>query len=82
MGVDDEEEGLCSELHPCVKFYWERYLPCRFHTKNVVLISLMFLCFALVSWTITATVEDPNEAAKANATQIFWVLDDTQVRDG
>ncbi len=37
---DDDEKGI--------KYYWEKYLPCRLHRKNIVLITLTIFCFALV----------------------------------
>ena len=71
MGGDDDERGI--------KYYWEKYLPCRLHRKNVVLIILTICCFGLVTWTLVATVEAPNAGAKSNMTVIHWLLDDSLV---
>ena len=54
-----------------IKFYWEKYCPCRLHRKNVVLMTLTIACFALVTWTLIATSgepEDDEDEEKANAT--------------
>ncbi len=51
MGDSGEERGI--------KYYWEKYLPCRLHRKNVVLIILTFLCVVLVWWTVVASIEPP-----------------------
>ncbi len=71
MGEDDNH-GL--------KYYWEKYLPCRMHRKNVVLICLTICCFALVTWTIVATIENPDAPKNANGTvEVPFVVDDSKV---
>jgi len=52
-----------------LKYYWEKYCPCRLTRKNVVLITLTILCFALVTWTVVATIEDPNKKLEGNGTK-------------
>lgn len=53
-----------------IKTYWERYLPCRLHKKNIVLMGITVACFGLVIWTVVVTVEAPERPQPSNFTDI------------
>jgi len=53
-----------------LKYYWEKYCPCRLNRKNLVLITLTLMCFALVTWTVVVTIEDPNKIDNGNGTKV------------
>ncbi len=68
MNDDDDDHSF--------RYYWEKYCPCRLHRKNIVLITLTILCFALVTWTVAATINPPNQKNASNVTYV--VIDDSK----
>lgn len=59
-----------------VRRVWERFCPCRLNKKNSVLMVLTVLCFALVTWTVVATIHPPKGKAPSN--QTYVIIDDSR----
>ena len=55
---------------------WETYCPCRWMKKNIVLMCLTFCCFALVTWTVVATIKPPKLGPSNNVTYVM--IDDSK----
>ena len=67
--MSDDDEG-------CFTHYWSVLCPCRLMRKNIVMMSLTIICFALVTWTIIVTMDGPAGAAVSNVTHVL--VDDSK----
>ena len=67
--MSDDDEG-------CFTHYWSEFCPCRLMRKNIVMMSLTIICFALVTWTIIVTMDGPAGAAVSNVTHVL--VDDSK----
>ena len=55
---------------------WDKVCPCRLIRKNIVMTTLVILSFALVTWTVMATMEAPKPPPPSNVTYVM--IDDTK----
>lgn len=67
--MSDGDDSTCKEL-------WEHYCPCKLTKKNIVLITITILCFALVIWTCVVTIDGPAKPPPSNISYV--IIDDSR----
>lgn len=72
-----EQSSEMSDSNMGWREWLEQYVPFRLHNKNIVLTCLAILCFALVTWTVLATVDGPEKPPPSN--QTYVMVDDSKV---